>query len=210
MALENHGSPWSDTDEEKLSELYPVTDATQLVEEFGRTHEAIKAKAKELEISKSDDWKGNNEAVHGDAIERGKKAERRFNEIIEDRDWECFKNHVFRHCEGIKEVDESDENRLVNVSESIEEVPDWFVDLRIEVTEALESRESRSEFFPDYIVGGRQDDPLFVEVKYGSSNLMKSQIEFFDFLQENDFRVYIFRVKPHGEVDFSEWTGGWK
>jgi len=47
-------------------------------------------------------------------------------------------------------------------------------------------------------------------VKYGSSNLMKSQMKFFEFLQENGFRVYIFRVKPHGEVGFSEWAGGWK
>lgn len=210
MTLENHGTPWSDADEQKLSELYPVTDATQLVKEFGRTHEAIKAKARELEIRKNDDWKGTTKAVHTEAMERGAEAERRFEKFAENNGWDWFTNDAFRRCEGIQAGEESARTHDTDSNEKIEKKPEWFVNLRAEVTEGLKSRESNKEFFPDYIVGGREDGPVFVEVKYGSSNLMDVQIDFFEFIRENGFTVYIYRVKPHGEVDFSEWQGGWK
>jgi hypothetical protein len=196
MSLENHGDPWSDEDEEKLRNLYPKVAATQLVVEFGRTHEALKAKAKELGIQKNDDWSPTDTVVSEEALKRGADAEQRFEEFADERGWDYFKNSVF--------------TRMTIPRYETPETPKWLRELREEVTEALTHRDSHREFFPDYVVGDREDGPLFVEVKYGSSNLMKVQIEFFEFLQENGFEVYIFRVKPSGEIGFSEWDGGWK
>lgn len=211
MTLENHGNPWSDEDEEKLRDLYPDTAATQLVEEFGRTHEALKAKAKELGVRKSDDWRGAGTAVSEEAMGRGVDAEQRFEEFAEERGWEYFENTVFQRFENkLADSKLSGIGDLGELQKEIEEKPKWFRELREEVTEALTHRDSNREFVPDYVVGDCEDGPLFVEVKYGSSNLMKLQINFFEFLQRNGFGVYIFRVKPSGEVDFSEWGGGWK
>jgi hypothetical protein len=211
MTLENHGDPWSNEDEERLRDRYPEVAATELVEEFGRTHEALKAKAKELGIQKGDEWKGSGEAVSEEALSRGVDAEQKFEELAEERGWEYFENTIFlRFGNILADSKMTGIGNLDELQEKIEEKPKWFRELREEVTEALTHRDSHREFFPDYVVGDREDGPLFVEVKYGSSNLMKVQIEFFEFLQENEFEVYIFRVKPSGEIDFSEWDGGWK
>jgi hypothetical protein len=237
MSLENHGDPWSDEDEEKLRNLYPDTAATQLVEEFGRTHEALKAKAKTLGIRKGDDWAGRGTAVSDEAGNRGVEAEQRFEEFVEGKGWEWYRNSAFRNSKSqstewetyqnqkeylealitdpgedwVSEAKEEEfRDQLEEMRKEIEEKSDWFYELREQVFEALDESERYSTLYPDYVVGDRPDGPIFVEVKYGSSNLMQGQIDFFGLLRDRGFDVYIFRVKPTGDMAFSEWDGGWK
>lgn len=237
MSLENHGDPWSDEDEEKLRDRYPEVAATQLVVEFGRTHEALKAKAKELGIQKNDDWDETETALSEGAGDRGLEAEHRFEEFVEEKGWEWYRNSTFRNSQSKNTEWETYQNRkeryegliadpdedwvnevweekfrdeLEEMREEIENKSDWFYELREEVLEVLDESERHSTLYPDYVVGDRPDGPIFVEVKYGSSNLMKGQISFFELLQDRGFDVYIFRVKPTGDIEFSEWDGGWK
>lgn len=244
MSLENHGNPWSDAEEKKLRELYPDRDTAELVEEFGRTHEAIRARANSIGLQKSEDWDGSGTAVSEAALKRGVEAELQFEEFAEENGWEWYKNNIFRQFAAIdykikseeyfkglenyyqrkkrdneKSISDPDKDwvneerlrrELRKIRELIEERPDWFFNLREEVDEALEEYNGNSRMYPDYVVRDPSDGPFFVEVKYGTSTLMKKQKRMFGFLQDRGFDVYIFRKKPTGEVDFSEWDGGWK
>ena len=229
--LENHGTPWSNAEKEKLKQLYPETASTKLVAEFGRTSEAIKTKAKQLGVQKDDNWKM---APSGDAIDRGRRAEQRFEGFIKEHGWKCYKNTVFRNllekdrCEELYEIkkehyeqiisnpdedwanEEELKAELAEMRKDIDEKPGWLFDLRAEVNDVLTENERSITAYPDYVVGDRSDGSIFAEVKYGSSKLDQNQVQFFELLQDRGFSVYIFRVTPTSSIGFSEWDGGWK
>jgi len=232
--LENHGTRWSDAEKEKLRELYPETASTQLVEEFGRTSEAIKTKAKQLDIQKNDGWKDGQMGPSDEAIRRGLAAEQQFEEFVQENGWECYRNGVFRNLREKDEYEElynikkesyeqiisdpdadwANEERLrtelEEMRQNIDEKSAWLFDFRAKVNDILTESERSITAYPDYVVGDRPGGPIFVEVKYGSSSLDKNQVQFFGLLRDRGFDVYIFRVMPTGDIDFSEWDGGWK
>ena len=234
MDLKNHGTRWSDADKEKLRELYPETASTQLVEEFGRTSEAIKTKAKQLDIRKNDDWKDGQMGPSDEAIRRGSAAEQQFEEFTQESGWECYENVVFRNLRekdeyerlyNIKkesyeqiisdpDADWGDDERLraelEEMRQNIDEKSAWLFDFREKVNDILTESERSITAYPDYVVGDRPGGPIFVEVKYGSSSLDKNQVQFFELLRNRGFDIHIFRVTPTGHVDFSKWDGGWK
>ena len=93
--LPNHGKRWTPDEEKRLKELYPDVDSTELVQEFGRTYDAIKAHAKKIGVSKSDDYQTPVESDN--VIQRGSAAEERFETYAEERGWAWFKNSTFRN-----------------------------------------------------------------------------------------------------------------
>jgi hypothetical protein len=225
--LPNHGTPWTSDEEKHLRDLYPDTDSTELVQEFGRTYEAIKARAKKLNISKSEDYQTPIES--DEVIQRGADAEKQFESYANGFGWTWFKNSVFRnypsrereyesisaqvgleneewYTDQMKRRGEAKKQEL----EAALDKPDWFLTLREELTEVLDTREPNWTAYPDYIIGDWPNEPGFVEVKYGSSNLSQKQHAFFDFLRGHDYPIKIFRVSPSGEKRLYKWDGGWK
>lgn len=235
-ALPNHGTPWSKAEERKLRDLYPDTHTTDLETEFGRTAEAIKTRAKKLELTKSEEYRAANQGPDKAAIQNGLDAETRFEAYAEERGWTWYRNSLFRNYHSNKNEYEHTvdwieqlltppqedwiENEKAHLREDLaeartklqrlKELPAWFVGLRGQVDRVLNNWEHGWTAYPDYILGDRSDGPCFVEVKYGTSNLSRGQYEFFGFLQDHGLSVYIFRVYPSGEEAFAEWDGGWK
>lgn len=224
--LPNHETPWSSDEEERLRELYPDADSTELVTEFGRTYEAIKARATKLGVSKSEDYQTPVES--DEEIQRGAAAEAQFEAYVENQGWTWFRNSTFRNYPSWEREYESvtwqlgladedwfaDEMKQRNETKKQEletalDKPRWFRELRKDVTTVLEAREETWTAYPDYVIGGWSWDPGFVEVKYGSSNLSEKQRSFFEFLQSNGYPVKIFRVTPTQNERLYEWDGGW-